>query len=126
MSFELRIVRRVAATAVFATLALGAGLALAGEMLTGDQISQRISDKTVTGAMESSGDYAEFYQADGAIKGKDYTGMWTVEGDSMCFQYGSDPKSCWQVGVEGDQIQWIKDGKVEGTGIAVDGNPNNF
>ena len=76
--------------------------------------------------MEASGAYSEFYQADGTIKGKDYTGAWSIEGDAMCFQYGTDPKSCWQVLGEGNQVQWVKDGNVEGTGTVVTGNPNNF
>jgi hypothetical protein len=102
------------------------GLAAAGEMLSGDQIVARLSGKTVSGAMETGGAYAEYYQADGMIKAKDYTGRWSVEGDSMCFQYGSDPQGCWQVAVEGDTVEWIRDSVVEGTGTVVDGNPNNF
>jgi hypothetical protein len=126
MSIDLRTARRALAVAVIGAFMSGIGGALAGEILTGDQITQLLSGKTVTGAMESGGDYAEFYQADGTIKGKDYTGSWSVEGDSMCFQYGSDPKDCWQVGADGDNVEWIKDGMVEGTGLIVDGNPNNF
>ena len=44
----------------------------------------------------------------------------------MCFQYFSDPEYCWQVLRDGDAVQWIKDGRVEGTGTVVKGNPNNF
>lgn len=111
--------------------ALALSLAAAGcgggdEALTGDQIRALVGGNTVQGAMEASGAYTEFYQADGTIKGKDYTGAWSVEGDTMCFQYGTDPKSCWQVVGEGDQVQWVKDGKVEGTGTVVKGNPNEF
>ncbi|MGH6931403.1 MAG: hypothetical protein ACREEE_03100 [Dongiaceae bacterium] len=124
MSLVLNAARRALGSA--AMIALCANLAAAGERLTGDQITAQIAGKTVTGAMESSGEYAEYYQADGMIKGKDYIGKWSVEGDSMCFQYGADPKSCWQVAVDGDRIEWLMDGKVAGTGIIVDGNPNNF
>ncbi|HXV25447.1 MAG TPA: hypothetical protein VED46_14445 [Alphaproteobacteria bacterium] len=100
--------------------------ASAEEALTGEQIRALVGGNTVEGAMEASGAYSEFYQADGTIKGKDYTGAWSIEGDAMCFQYGTDPKSCWQVLGEGNQVQWVKDGNVEGTGTVVTGNPNNF
>ncbi len=118
--------RRALGTSVLTLSIVTAGAAIAGEALTGEQIQALIGGNTVEGAMVASGPYAEFYQADGAIKGKDYTGAWSIEGDAMCFQYGTDPKSCWQVAREGDGVQWVKDGKVEGTGAVVTGNPNKF
>lgn len=111
---------------LFALSLAAAGAASAGEALTGDQIRALVGGNTVEGAMVATGPYAEFYQIDGAIKGKDYTGAWSIDGDSMCFQYGTDPKSCWQVGREGGEVQWMKDGKVEGTGTVAEGNPNKF
>jgi hypothetical protein len=100
--------------------------ALAGDALSGDQIRSLLSGNTVQGSMEATGVYTEFYAADGTIKGKDYSGVWSIDGNNMCFQYGSDPAACWEVAKEGDQIQWVKDGKVDGTGTIVMGNPNNF
>ena len=100
--------------------------ALAGTGATGDQISAAISGNTVQGSMIASGAYTEFYGADGVIKGKDYTGRWRVNGDTMCFQYGQDPEACRQVKIDGDQVTWVKDGKNDGTGTIVKGNPNNF
>jgi hypothetical protein len=110
----------------FLLLSMLSGAAGAAEMLTSDQIRALVSGNTVQGAMVATGPYAEFYKADGTIKGKDYTGVWAIDGDKMCFQYGTDPKSCWQVGRDGDAVQWIKDGKVDGTGTVVTGNPNKF
>ncbi len=118
--------KRALGSGVFALAIVVAGAAIAGEALTGEQIRALIGGNTVEGAMVATGPYAEFYQSDGTIKGKDYTGAWSVEGDAMCFQYGSDPKSCWQVAREGDEVQWVKDGKVEGTGAVAPGNPNKF
>jgi hypothetical protein len=109
-----------------ATLSLLPVGANAADMLTGDQIRSLVSGNTVQGNMEASGAYTEFYAEDGTIKGKDYTGAWNIDGDNMCFQYGSDPVACWQVAKDGDQVQWIKEGKVDGTGTVVSGNPNNF
>ena len=98
----------------------------AADMLTAEQIRALVAGNTVQGAMEATGPYVEFYQADGTIKGKDYTGAWSIDGDAMCFQYGSDPKSCWQVARKGDEVEWMKDGKVDGTGTVAAGNPNKF
>lgn len=113
-----------AITATAIALALPA-LAAAEKTLTGDEIRATVSDATVQGAMDASGAYTEFYAADGTIRGSDYTGAWSVEGDTMCFDYGEGP-DCWSVGLTGDQVRWIKDGAVLGTGTRLDGNPNGF
>jgi hypothetical protein len=100
--------------------------AVAGEMLTGEQIRALVAGNTVQGAMEATGGFTEFYAEDGTIKGDGYAGVWSIEGDNMCFQYGSDPAGCWSVAKEGDQVQWLKDGKIDGTGTVLSGNPNNY
>lgn len=102
------------------------GAARAGDKLSGDEIRAIVSDNTVQGTMEGTGTYTEFYQGDGTIKADGYTGIWEIEGDKMCFQYGSDPKACWEAAKDGDTIQWIREGEVEGTGKIESGNPNNF
>ncbi len=93
---------------------------------TGSEIRAAVSGNTVQGNMDSSGAYAEFYGADGTIKGDGYTGTWTVEGDTMCFAYPETPKECWSVEVNGDQVRWIKDGASQGTGTILKGNANGF
>lgn len=100
--------------------------ALAEQRLTGEEIRATVSGKTVEGTMTDTGRYAEFYDADGTIRGKDYTGAWSIEGDTMCFKYGDDPADCWEVGKAGDEVLWIKDGAVLGTGAVREGNPNQF
>ncbi|MEO1194268.1 MAG: hypothetical protein AAFY02_21130 [Pseudomonadota bacterium] len=100
--------------------------ALAADTATGAQISSAISGNTVQGSMLDGSAYTEFYQTDGTIKGDGYTGAWMVEGNQMCFQYGSDPANCWDVMIDGDQVTWMKDGAADGTGTIVSGNPNGF
>lgn len=107
-------------------LLAAAGVAEAGSTATGDQIKAAIAGNTVQGSMLTSGAYTEFYGADGVIKGKDYTGKWRINGDAMCFTYGQDPEGCYTVRIDGDQVTWVKDGKDDGTGTIVKGNPNNF
>jgi hypothetical protein len=111
---------------VAALLLSTVSIANASEFATGDQIKAAISGNTVQGSMMASGAYTEFYAADGTIKGKDYAGKWRVNGDTMCFAYGTDPENCWQVRLSGSAVTWVKDGKDDGTGTIVSGNPNNF
>jgi hypothetical protein len=109
-----------------ALVAVAGGSAEASGLATGEQIGAAISGNTVQGSMVAAGAYTEFYAADGMIKGKDYSGKWRVNGDAMCFQYGADPEACWQVRLDGNQVTWVKDGKDDGTGTIVSGNPNGF
>ncbi|HEV8389641.1 MAG TPA: hypothetical protein VGQ35_07350 [Dongiaceae bacterium] len=102
---------------------LAAASALAA---TGDEIRAAISDSTVQGNMDDSGPYAEYYAPDGTIKGKDYSGQWSVEGDTMCFLYQDTPEECWNVEIKGDQVRWSKNGASQGTGTIVKGNVNGF
>ena len=116
-------IRRHAALLV---LSLSFPVAVEAETLaTGTQISAAISGNTVQGSMSASGAYTEFYAADGMIKGADYTGTWTVEGDAMCFDYG-EGKDCWNVRIEGEAVTWVQDGVDGGTGTILAGNPNNY
>jgi hypothetical protein len=105
---------------------LMAGLSPAFAAATGDQIRAAISDSTVQGNMDASGPYAEYYAADGTIKGKDYTGQWSIEDDAMCFAYQDTPKDCWAVEIDGDQVRWLKNGASQGTGTILKGNANGF
>ncbi len=100
--------------------------AFAQDIATGDAIQAAISGNTVQGSMIASGSYTEFYDADGTIKGKDYSGSWTIDGDKMCFAYGEDAPACFAVQISGDQVKWLSDDGNDGTGTIVAGNPNNF
>lgn len=109
---------------VFAFLFLATPV-LADTHASGEEIRAAVSGNTVQGSMTATGAYTEFYAADGTIKGADYAGTWTIEGDTMCFSYGETP-DCWQAALSGDQVSWIKDGAVAGTGTIVSGNVNNW
>jgi hypothetical protein len=106
-------------------LALTSMPAFAQMLATGDQVTAAIGGNTVQGSMLAGGAYTEFYQADGIIKGADYTGTWTIKDNQMCFDYGSGA-DCWSVRIEGAAVTWVKDGADGGTGTIVTGNPNNF
>jgi hypothetical protein len=110
---------------VASLLALTSIPAFAQTLATGEQITAAIGGNTVQGSMLAAGAYTEFYQADGVIKGADYTGTWTIKDNQMCFDYG-EGADCWSVRIEGEAVTWVKDGADGGTGTIVVGNPNNF
>lgn len=97
----------------------------AAELASGDEIMSVISGNTVQGGMADGSAYTEFYDADGTIKGASYTGTWTVEADTMCFDYG-EGQTCWGVAIGGDMVTWMNGGAAEGTGTVVSGKPNGF
>jgi hypothetical protein len=100
--------------------------ATADEVLTGEKLRALIVGNTVQGTMEASGGYAEFYRPDGTIRAATYSGTWSIEGDAFCTQVGADPRECWQGAKAGDEVHWLKDGKLDGTGKVTPGNPNNY
>ena len=97
----------------------------AGDMATGDQISAAVGGNTIQGSMLADA-YAEYYEVGGISKGDGYTGEWAIDGDAMCFSYGGELAGCWQAKIEGPAIIWYQDGKVDGTGTIIAGNPNNY
>lgn len=113
----------------FTTTALLFGIASTGcfaaDPLSADDIASAVSDRTYQGSMIESA-FAEYYAADGSIRGKDYTGKWRTEDDTMCFQYGDSDEKCWNVIINGPAMTLIKDGQVDGSGMLVDGNPGNL
>ena len=94
--------------------------------LSGAEIAAAIVGKTILGDMLDGEGYAEFYEADGTIRGDGYTGVWTVEGDTLCFAYGGEPAGCFGLRLDGASVAWIVDGEVTGTGTIVDGNVNGW
>ena len=97
-------------------------------MATGEEIKALVSGSTIQGSMlvDEYQKYSEFYMADGTIKGDGYDGKWSIEGDTMCFEYGGNSSGCWAAKIEGPAIIWLKDGKVDGAAVAKTGNGNNY
>ncbi|MEM1005052.1 MAG: hypothetical protein AAF496_04635 [Pseudomonadota bacterium] len=111
-------------TLALATI-IAASSAVAEPFASKDEIQQVMSDHTYQGGM-LSGAFTEYYAADGTIKGDGYTGVWTATDNGMCFQYGTDPKNCWDLKIDGAAVTLYKDGKVDGAGVVVPGNPNEY
>lgn len=93
---------------------------------TGSEIESAISGNTIEGMLADTGAYAEFYSPDGYIHGRGYIGIWTVRGNDLCLEFEGTPESCWQASIDGDQVIWLRDGRAEGDGTILKGNPNRF
>ncbi len=108
-----------------ACAALVTSPAFAEGLASGDEIKAAIAGNTVQGSMVDAGAYTEFYGTDGTIQGDGYTGAWSIADNQMCFDYG-EGTNCWSVRIAGENVTWVKDGKDDGTGTIVAGNPNGF
>ncbi len=91
-----------------------------------DAIRAAVVGNTIQGNMMLTGEYSEYYAADGSIHSKDYEGKWRIRDNDMCFKYGEEPSTCYQVEIDGDKVTWLKDGQADGTGTIVPGNPNKY
>lgn len=100
--------------------------AIAQETVSGDAIRAAISGNTVHGSMVASGGFEEYYAPDGAIRGPDYIGEWSISGSEICFAYDGNPGSCWAVRLSGSNVVWVGSGGDEGTGTILPGNPNKY
>ena len=100
--------------------------ASAGDAPSAQEISDAVSDHTYQGSMSSGGSgFSEYYAPDGAIRGADYTGNWRTEDGIMCFNYGEGDR-CFGVTLDGPSMVMYKDGKIDGNGMLVPGNPQGF
>lgn len=122
MTFSTPILKTAAALA----LTLSAAPLFAGDMPTAQEIADAVSDHTYQGSMSSGGSgFSEYYAADGSIRGADYTGTWRTEDGVMCFNYGKGDR-CFGITLDGPSMVMLKDGKIDGNGMLIKGNPQEF
>jgi len=119
----LRVASALAGTAILTGLMLTSVQALDGP--TKAVIEAAVSNKTYQGSMLDNG-FAEYYDPSGNIRGKNYTGKWRAADGMMCFQYGDTAEKCFEVQIDGPAMTMYKNGKIDGNGILVDGNPQKF
>ncbi len=109
-----------------AIAALIAGSAVAQDAPTAVEIAAAVSDHTYQGSMSAGGSgFAEYYASDGSIRGLDYTGIWRTEDGTMCFNYGQGDR-CFGISIDGPSMVMYKDGQIDGNGMLVPGNPQNY
>ena len=94
---------------------------------TASELTAAVSDHTYQGSMSAGGSgFAEYYAADGSIVADGYSGKWRVEDGMMCFQYGDNDERCFAVTLDGPSMVMLKDGEIDGNGMLIPGNVNNF
>ncbi len=98
----------------------------AADLATGKQVMAAVSGNTVEGGMTETGAYSEYYAPDGTIKADGYSGIWAIQGNTMCFSYDGEPLDCIGVRIKGDAVTWVEEGKDSGTGKILKGNPYKF
>jgi hypothetical protein len=99
-------------------LTLKAGDSARGEILSGDQIRQRIIGNTLVEADEEA-PVAKFFGTDGFIRVGDkdgnYKGVWKIKGNELCVGYEDDngnmreAKECSAVELKGDRVTFSSD-----------------
>ncbi len=115
------------ALSVAAALALTPLQASAGDAPSAEEISTAVSGYTYQGSMSApASGFAEYYAPDGSIRADGYSGQWRVEDGTMCFKYGEDPESCFGIELQGPSMVLFKEGKIDGNGMLIQGNPNKF
>ena len=101
--------------------------ALAGDSPKAAEISAAVSNHSYQGSMSKPGSvFSEYYAPDGAIKAEGYSGKWRTKDGAMCFQYGDSPERCFEVTIDGPSMVMYKEGKIDGNGMLIPGNPNGF
>lgn len=109
-----------------AMLSLPMGLQ-AADKPTAAELTNAVSDHTYQGSMSAANSgFAEYYAPDGTIHADGYSGKWRVEDGLMCFQYGDKPERCFGVELHGPSLTMFKDGKIDGNGMLIPGNPSKF
>ena len=103
--------------------------------LTAADFNKTIVGSTLSGTTSKQHSWAEYYLADGTIKGlwdgnHRYPGGWKLDGDKVCFQYPEAPSynSCYILAVQGDHVWYLDEsGAATGAGATLHpGNSNNL
>ena len=117
-----------AVPASFVALAMFGAAAYADDARpSASEISAAVSDATYQGSMSAPGStFAEYYAPDGSITADGYTGKWRADEGMMCFQYGDTDERCFDVKIDGPSMVMFKNGEIDGNGMLIPGNPNEF
>lgn len=105
---------------VAATAAILAFSAPAFAQSSADEIREALVGNTFQGDMGSS-EYTSYFGEDGMYADGSTTGTYEITDEGVCYP-GTD-FGCYQAQIEGDQLQWSKDGENQGSGTILEGNP---
>jgi hypothetical protein len=87
------------------------------------ELKAALIGNTFQGGM-GGGAYSSYFGPDGTYHDKDGKGDYTITDLGVC--YPNTNFGCYQATIKGDQLEWFQDGKSQGTGTILKGNPLNF
>ncbi|RFC63129.1 hypothetical protein DYI37_14475 [Fulvimarina endophytica] len=114
---------RLAAIAPIAALTLAGFAAPALAQSSAEEIRSALVGNTFQGDMGSS-EYTSYFGEDGTYADPSTTGAYTITDEGVCYP-GTD-YGCYQATIDGDQLEWSQDGKPQGSGRILEGNPLGF
>ncbi|MEN3793457.1 hypothetical protein [Fulvimarina sp. MAC3] len=88
-----------------------------------EDIREALVGNTFQGDMGSA-EYTSYFGEDGTYMDASGSGTYEITDEGVCYP-GTD-FGCYQATIDGNQLQWSKDGKDEGSGTIVEGNPLGF
>lgn len=99
------------------------------QKMSGTEIVSALVGNSLDGA-DKDGDYVIHYPDDSAMRiayqGRTDTGVWRVKKDQYCRRwshFGKGKERCVRFYRKGDQINWVRKGKVTDRSVLVVGNP---
>lgn len=99
------------------------------EKMTGQEIAAALVGNSLDGS-DKDGDYVIYYPSQGemriAYQGRTDTGVWRVTKTKYCrtwTHFGKGKERCVRLYRNGDQINWVRKGKVTDRSVLVPGNP---
>ena len=104
-------------------------------VLDAEHLKQVVVGNTLQGEYPNNKKWYEYYDASGAIRGKDdnqgsYTASYALKGDEVCFDYeGTYDDWCAKVSMRGNRVEFLHKGEVANFArntIFLDGNPNGL
>jgi hypothetical protein len=90
---------------------------------SGEEIKAALVGNTFQGGM-GGGAYSSYFAPDGIYHDKDGKGDYSITDLGVC--YPNTNFGCYQATIKGDQLEWFQDGKSQGTGTILKGNPLKF
>lgn len=99
------------------------------ERMSGQEIMSALVGNSLDGA-DKDGDYVIYYASDSAMRiayhGRTDEGVWRIDGNKYCRQwshFGKGKERCVRFFRKGNQINWVRKGKVTDRTVLVPGNP---
>jgi hypothetical protein len=117
------------------TSAVSSGDPLLSHVLDVADVKAKIVGSTIRGEYPNHVKWEEYYDPSGRIRGKDeehgaYSLPYTLDGNKLCYDYpGNDQDWCATFSLQGDDLQFLKDGKLVNFTInskLVPGNPDQL